>query len=651
MNRPNPSVVILNSSTVSPDPMASSSWQDRFRKERIAKNALAQQVKDLNAEIVQFQKTSSLATSPAINNGNGFTKEETNFVHDLKSRNQALLGENKRLKGKLKCAFFTVQRLKQQVQSCKQRLKASRHVSFGNSLLGEGCSASASPSPSPSARTHHVLEQKLKAALEENQLMRDENNCLRDLDACAYSDKRSTRTPAKVEFAIGESALQSALEDRDLHPRVTQLLEELREAMDAAKVVKVEYDTLESTSQVQLHMHKKTRTRLEQCNAYIRKLQNQINELESVKLVTKKEYVRLDQYKQHVDELMGENSRLEDKLANLCDLPFIQEEEEAVVNVQDQYYMEELQDLESELDRHKHQVDVLTNANLCLEAHLDALEDENHSLRSSCDDLQEQIGHLDNEFAQFRDNRHNNQRQMWTQCSLFDEDCPATRTRVEEISSIDKVHISSSLLPVPSGTNRLNLLAKIDILQHASMRQLTLLPFRERCKQISFVKKQDSQNIHNAEKASLDPGQEEVMLKASVIRCQLDHPSIDEETKSVLVMTLLNFEPMMSIIATGLDPKYEFSVSISLKCKWFTPPESLEYVKVKFEIYKTLDNVLESIGHARVLTMNLRSLLQENRAQLILDLISQGQKIGFVKVNLGISPLEPTSMENGSCVG
>ena len=625
--------------------MASSSWQDRFRKERVAKNALAQQVKNLNAEIVQFQKTSSLAAY----NGNGFTKEETNFVHDLKSRNQALLGENKRLKGKLKCAFFTVQRLKQQVQSCKQRLKGSGHLSFGSSLPGEGCSTS----PSAGARTHHLLEQKLKAALEENQLMRDENNRLKDLDACTYSDKISTRTAAKVEFTIGESALRSALEDRDLHPRVTQLLEQLREAMDAAKVMKVEYDTLESTSQVQLHMHKKTRTRLEQCNAYIRKLQNQINELESVKLVTKKEYVRLDQYKQHVDELMGENTRLEDKLANLCDLPFIQEEEEAVVNVQDQYYMDEVQVLESELDRHKHQLDVLTNANLCLEAHLDALEDENHSLRSSCDDLQEQIGHLDNEFAQFRDNRHNNQRQMWTQCSLIDEDCPATRTRIEEKSSIDKVHISSSLrvLPVPSGTDRLILLAKIDILQHASMRQLTQLPLCERGKQISFVVEQDSQNIHSADKASLDPGKKEVILNASVIRCQLDHPSIDEDTKSVLVMTLLNFEPMISIIATGRDPKYEFSVSISLKRKWFTPPESLEYVKVKFEIFKTPGNVLESIGHARIHKMDLQSLLKENQTQLILDLISQGQKVGFLKVDLGISPLEPTSTENGSCVG
>jgi len=637
--------------------MASSSWQDRFRKERSAKNALAQQVKDLNAALVQFQKT-SLATSTATGkHHNGYTKEETNFIHDLKSRNQALLGENKRLKGKLKCAFFTVQRLKQQVVSFKQRLKGSGYLSFGNSLPGEGCSTSPSPSARASAstspRTHHVLEQKLKAALEENQMISDENNRLKDLDSYKSSNKISTRTAAKVEFANDESALQSVSEDRDPHPRLTQaqLLEQLREAMDAAKVMKVEYGTLESTSQVQLHMHKKTRARLEQCNAYIRKLQHQINDLQSVKLVTKKEYVRLDQYKQHVDELMGENTRLEDKLANLCDLPFVQsqEEEEAVVNVQDQYYMDELQDLENELDRHKHQVDVLTNANLCLEAHLDALEDENHSLRSSCDDLQEQIGCLDNEFAQYRDNKRNNQRQMWTQCSMFDEDCPATRTHIEEKSSIDKLHISSSLLP--SGTDRLILLAKIDILQHASIRQLTQLPLRERGEQISFVEKQDSQNIRTADKTSLDPGQEEVMLKASVIRCQLDHPSIDEDTKNMLVMTFLNFEPMISIIATGRDPNYEFSVSSSLKRSWFSTPESVEYLKFKFEIFKTSGTVLESIGHARIHAMDLQSLLKEHQAQLILDLISQGQKIGFLNVDLEISPLEPTSTENGFNVG
>jgi len=110
------------------------------------------------------------------------------------------------------------------------------------------------------------------------------------------------------------------------------------------------------------------------------------------------------------------------------------------------------------------------------------------------------------------------------------------------------------------------------------------LPLRERGEQISFVEKQDSQNIRTADKTSLDPGQEEVMLKASVIRCQLDHPSIDEDTKNMLVMTFLNFEPMISIIATGRDPNYEFSVSSSLKRSWFSTPESVEYVKFKFVV-------------------------------------------------------------------
>lgn len=337
------------------------SWQDQFRKERTRKNDLVHQVKDLNSELLQLRKQ-AMATATGSYSHGGYTREESDFISELKSRNQEFLCENKRLKGRLKCAFFTVQRFKEQVQSLKRRLKGfSPPSGCGGST--KGCTnVVCNKLGDISSNTEELLQ----SALENNQILQEELNRLKELSRTVVENTNNGGTHS--------------------------LPEENQSAQEVARVLRIEYDTLESTSQVQLQVHKKTREKLEQCNDYIRKLESERYELESMNNITRTESVSIDQYQEHMDELLKENRQLEDKLANLCDLPFLQEEP-----VKNQFHLEELKDLENELDRCKQQINAQSKANICLEDNLETLEEENDALRSASDDLRQQMSCRDDQ--------------------------------------------------------------------------------------------------------------------------------------------------------------------------------------------------------------------------------------------------------------
>jgi uncharacterized small protein (DUF1192 family) len=570
--------------------MSLPSWQDRFRKERTAKNVLVYQVKDLNTAFTQLQKKIISTSTSTSSSSHGYTRDESNFISELKSRNQAFLCENKRLTGKLKCAFFTVQRLKEQEQSLKRRLKGS--TPHNGSTMG--CVSS------DRIKVSSDTDQMLQSALEQNQILQEEINRLKALPL------------NRIENKVDGSAYS--------------LSEENLSAQEAARVLKIEYDTLESTSRVQLQVHKKTRAKLEQCNDHIRKLQGEAYALESINNITRKESVSLDQYQEHVEELVEGNRRLEDKLANLCDLPFIQEEP-----VKDRYHLEELQDLENELDRCKHEMDVHSKANFCLEDNLDTLEKENTALLLASDDLRQQISCLDDEFARYRNSvsRKINSCHAWSQTAVSDG------YSVPEFPCSDDVDTSS----MSSRRKRVILLSKMDVIQYASIRQITQttsLLFEEHLAPLD--EKKDPLDVQITDQISSDwDGDDPVdmMLIGSFSECHLNSPSIDKDTRSVLVMTFLNFEPLASNVATGPHPNYQLFISSKLKKQWFKPGY-IEFVKIRFEVFTVSENVIESLSHATVSTADLQSL-ERKQTQVLLNLCSQNQESGFLKVNLGIS--------------
>ncbi len=138
------------------------SWQDKFRKERIEKNDLLQKVTKLehalsmsrvNCRQLEAEVKNSTRSSSNHNNNNvvvvdkeegqfrntksksrgSFRKEEEDFIQELRSRNESLQQEQKRLQSRLKGAAIMVKKLKQQLSSLKLRSANGIHTANSSS--------------------------------------------------------------------------------------------------------------------------------------------------------------------------------------------------------------------------------------------------------------------------------------------------------------------------------------------------------------------------------------------------------------------------------------------------------------------------------------------------------------------------------------
>ena len=169
-------------------------------------------------------------------------------------------------------------------------------------------------------------------------------------------------------------------------------MEQLQEAQSSFRVLEVQYNSLETTSQVQLQVHKQTRLKLDDCNAYIKKLKREAEELNGAYEAANQKAFVGEQYKDQLEELFEENRGLEGKLSEFCDLPFIRDEP-----VEDAGRLDHIQELENEVDHYKHQADVLSKDIMSFETSAISMQEENRDLELNCSELQELIRQLQDE--------------------------------------------------------------------------------------------------------------------------------------------------------------------------------------------------------------------------------------------------------------
>lgn len=144
--------------------------------------------------------------------------------------------------------------------------------------------------------------------------------------------------------------------------------------------MEVQYSTLHSTSQAQLHVHRETRMKLSQCNTYIKNLKMEVHDLG-------REKEAWEENKAQIKDLVEENLLLEEKVANLCELPFAQDDSS---KGEDSNQIVQLQEMEKELTFYKNQIEVK-------EAKVGDLGEQNDALASRCIELQSIIDRLQHE--------------------------------------------------------------------------------------------------------------------------------------------------------------------------------------------------------------------------------------------------------------
>ncbi len=115
--------------------------------------------------------------------------------------------------------------------------------------------------------------------------------------------------------------------------KTSQIKKQLHEAMCNLRSMNVQYNTLEADANVQLEIQKETRLKLEHCNSYIVKLQNELQNLKMEKEVANKTARKAEEHKEQVQDLLEENRRLEDNLSKLCELPFVKDEGDPTVSL------------------------------------------------------------------------------------------------------------------------------------------------------------------------------------------------------------------------------------------------------------------------------------------------------------------------------
>lgn len=370
-------------------------------------------------------------------------------------------------------------------------------------------------------------------------------------------------------------------------------MEQLQEAQSSFRVLEVQYNSLETTSQVQLQVHKQTRLKLDDCNAYIKKLKREAEELNGAYEAANQKAFVGEQYKDQLEELFEENRGLEGKLSELCDLPFIRDEP-----VEDAGRSDHIQELENEVDHYKHQADVLSKDIMSFETSAISMQEENRDLELNCSELQELIRQLQDEIDasahQVTSLRHaaNQTSPSPDHVTVYHSDGIGAKEPVvvAETDTIAKGGSINHFIDGEQCREGLHQAAKLDKLHGICMQRLQRIRILEEeldTKMSSVISQQPdkSSNDGSQDLENLDIASDENVLHLSIVKCTLDSRIIGGDAQTIAVMNVLNFESQASGFGTGSKPCYGLSASYKMKhCRFLV--EEIMRRCARFEIYR-----------------------------------------------------------------
>ncbi len=437
----------------------------------------------------------------------------------------------------------------------------------------------------------------------------------------------------------------------------------MEELQSKLKMLEVQYNTLESTSHVQLQVHKQTRIKLEDCNTYIRKLRQELNQVRREKEEVNRNNIEVEEREEQLRELMEENKMLEERLAKLCDLPFAQDGSTSADDEEEHRHHIALvvKEYESEIEHHKRQVDVLSRDNMNYERSASALREENDDLKEQCSKLESNMGQLRSELETYvHERRKSTQRvSIYTQVDMkctekeggvVDASCQ-TKSTVSDL--IERNEMNDTLHRHDIIVEQLN--DKINALQIVSSDRLKRVrSLEERLVHIGSVGDMDrGRHSINGDctlsdgllQAATDKITTRVMM-VKILACKLTSPTISTYTNTLIVVDLLGFEMRGSTMASGNNPNHQFEATYELKIDAFML-QQLETRDISFEVYKVEgSSTYELYGHGSIKLhdifesgLSVDEYKNEQRVQITAPTSSKTEpsQIGFIDVYIKLA--------------
>ena len=434
---------------------------------------------------------------------------------------------------------------------------------------------------------------------------------------------------------------------------------------------------------------------MDQCNAYISKLQEELQRWKEEYQVIKEDAVVGEGYREQYEELVVENRGLEEKLSNLCDLQFrsgigprnigedgddefeegrsdIERGEKERPRISDLNEIQ-VQELEQEVEHYKRQVEVLTNDIITYEANTVSLQGDKEELALDCAELGEQVcelrEELDSNLIELKLKQIAiSSRNMSTQTSEDTANCCCIKSlcgesdieMIESKNEPQELQVRSNSKAgvnkiLPSGENivqteengnpangdnnvaRFHQIETIDKLQEISMQRLD----RIRQLEMKLKLKAGPQQGDYALDVVDELGANENVLRLSIVKCAFDttHTLISEEAQTIVVMNVLNFESQASTVGIGLAPSYKLNASFKFQHSDFLM-EELKRRSCSLEIYQVgglscIQFLGRSLFHFKDLCCDSSLTLGDDKYKYDLDVVSchSNESIGDMTIS------------------
>lgn len=510
-------------------------------------------------------------------------KEEKDFIIELKARNETLVLEQKRLQSRLKAASISIKKYKQEIESLTRRrvgkLLSSAPINKKQHLSGCRqsviCDDSDKENESCSSPNDYFTElnERLASTQEEVKRLRIENKNLRESQTDLYDDRRP--------FGAENIERNEIFHHSDRHS------------------IEMEYRKLEAASIAQIQVQQEMRQKLNACNEYIASLQTKLNHMEKTGA----------QHQGHdkMDELLEENKMLEEKLAKLCQLPFIQDKNKSVA---EEKYIREIEELENEVDCYTEQVHVLSMDNNTLRHEMEAMEQKFRILLQERNDLLENANTKNVEM-----------RVAAVQTSQTEGREAFTQTE----SSIVVCDKSVSAIDSTNQEENLNEIQKL----RQTIKDLQLDEAFKADKISSIKETLKCGHCSKNPLLSLEP--DETLLYITVKGGSISMLEKSFQGKSFIVLDVLDFESQISNIVEGTEPRYDFTCAFELKVTGFLLYQ-LEKTNACVEMYQIIEEKTILFGAAEIETQTL--ITSQDLHQTLSLNSSDGQIVGSIDVHM-----------------
>jgi hypothetical protein len=363
--------------------------------------------------------------------------------------------------------------------------------------------------------------------------------------------------------------------------------------------MELEFRNLEVASIAQMRVQQEMRQKLDDCNEYITSLQSKLEAMGSAHTQ--------EQGNDKMTELLQENKMLEEKLAKLCQLPFLKDENKSI---EEEKYINEIEELEHEIDCYTEQVHVLSTDNNTLRHEMEEMEQKFRDLLQERNELLE----------------HANAANIETRVVEVQTHQKEERETAAQTESV--VNHSDKSVNVIESSGQEEHLKEIKKLK-SIINELRIIEAFKSEKISNIKQKIECEKCSRNPVLSLEP--DETLLYITVKDASIFMWDKRFQGKSFVVLDILDFESQVSHLVEGFQPQYNFTCAFKLKVRGFLF-DQLEKGNAWVELYQTINDVVTLIGKTRIKTETLTTS-QEDHQTISLD-SPDSQTVGSIDIHM-----------------